>query len=999
MMNPHFSVTASWVGRATLVALLALGGCGRSGLDGILWTHEHDDGGLRDGGGDGSTDGFIDGSVDGGTDGFVDGGRDGSTDGSRPDGFIDGGRDGSTDGSLDSGHVDAGTDGFHGCITFEDCPGGFCWFGQCVPDWSTDGGRDASADAGWDGGRDGSTDGGRPDLDDGGGGGWPCYNDAGENQCCGWCWDGVCLGTKPVDGSCGGDWGGDGGGSDAGPDSGSDAGTDMRVPPDMGHNPDMTPACSLNPEVCNNGKDDNCNGLSDCADPACAAFPSCLPAVEICDNGIDDDRNGLVDCKDPWCASFPGCTPAGVEICNNGLDDDHNGLVDCADTACLGFPGCSVHVCDPRKPNCADPACISNPACQNLQCQPSIDFGMLQPHDSRSERSFSTVGTMDVAMTSCAPGGAGMTVTTFQVAQNATAVRLDYTQSAGADHVFALFRAGVNQKCEANPIDCYDPMNALSGTHTWVLDQGRYYLIVQPFQQRSQGTVDATLSTPASSQMEICDNGADDDGNGLIDCSDPACVGTAACAGQECKPDIVLGTVRVGNGGSKSTSFTTSGAGSDDTIRCGGKGADVAVQFTLAETAGIGMDFNQGFGADHIIGLFKKPGFGKNCDASSLDCLDPGGNSPSIAWGEYPPGDYIFIFKAVQPGKEGRINATIYAYKNQGVELCHNGIDDDGNGLVDCADPACANDAMCGPPICAPDQDFGVLNVGGMTRSTTLDLRGGVAGLSLSCSNGGRARVVQFELPQHAGLGVNCSNFGGSEAVLGLFSEADARKSCDQHELSCADPQVLPFGCNYIWPNLQAGTYYVIAQAFKPGTEGSLNLQLYAVEDRVLEICNNDIDDDGDGYTDCADRKCATSPYCTARACKADASIDPMPVNGMTMVESLDTTSEQPTAQPSCESQPGGGNAVVYVNLPRQATLTVEYLQSFGMTNHVFALYPVIGQGLVCEAAPALACIPSDGAKNGTAVFDNVPKGGYWLVVAADHPGSEGPIFINLSAM
>jgi hypothetical protein len=29
------------------------------------------------------------------------------------------------------------------------------------------------------------------------------------------------------------------------------------------------------------------------------------------------------------------------------------------------------------------------------------------------------------------------------------------------------------------------------------------------------------------------------------------------------------------------------------------------------------------------------------------------------------------------------------------VESCHNGVDDDGNGLIDCADPACASDPGC----------------------------------------------------------------------------------------------------------------------------------------------------------------------------------------------------------------------------------------------------------------------------------------------------------------
>jgi len=39
---------------------------------------------------------------------------------------------------------------------------------------------------------------------------------------------------------------------------------------------------------------------------------------EICNNGIDDDGNGLIDCQDPACFGDPACFVPGHEICNNG---------------------------------------------------------------------------------------------------------------------------------------------------------------------------------------------------------------------------------------------------------------------------------------------------------------------------------------------------------------------------------------------------------------------------------------------------------------------------------------------------------------------------------------------------------------------------------------------------------------------------------------------------------------------------------------------------------
>ncbi len=82
-------------------------------------------------------------------------------------------------------------------------------------------------------------------------------------------------------------------------------------------------------ENCSNGKDDTGNGLVDCEDPDCANSPDCATVNnwnqinnwnsvnninntnngdrEICDNGVDDNANGLVDCEDPFCEDFWIC--------------------------------------------------------------------------------------------------------------------------------------------------------------------------------------------------------------------------------------------------------------------------------------------------------------------------------------------------------------------------------------------------------------------------------------------------------------------------------------------------------------------------------------------------------------------------------------------------------------------------------------------------------------------------------------------------------------------
>lgn len=67
----------------------------------------------------------------------------------------------------------------------------------------------------------------------------------------------------------------------------------------------ITSSCGgLTDEICNNGVDDDGDGLIDSADPDCSA-----PTEEICDNGIDDDDDGLIDGNDPDCSGSLGSCP------------------------------------------------------------------------------------------------------------------------------------------------------------------------------------------------------------------------------------------------------------------------------------------------------------------------------------------------------------------------------------------------------------------------------------------------------------------------------------------------------------------------------------------------------------------------------------------------------------------------------------------------------------------------------------------------------------------
>jgi hypothetical protein len=100
---------------------------------------------------------------------------------------------------------------------------------------------------------------------------------------------------------------------------------------------------------CDDGMDNNNDGLIDCDDPLCdgrSCGTGCLcigttPTELECGDGADNDQDGLTDCADPQCddvACGPGCLcagGAGKELdCSDGLDNDGDGLFDCQDPDC-----------------------------------------------------------------------------------------------------------------------------------------------------------------------------------------------------------------------------------------------------------------------------------------------------------------------------------------------------------------------------------------------------------------------------------------------------------------------------------------------------------------------------------------------------------------------------------------------------------------------------------------------------------------------------------------
>jgi uncharacterized protein (DUF2141 family) len=757
------------------------------------------------------------------------------------------------------------------------------------------------------------------------------------------------------------------------PDGNPDGKPDMKIDggPDMKVDGPLT--CQQMREICGNGKDDNCNGLSDCNDPGCLGDRACVkPGVEVCNNTLDDDDDQLVDCADPDCKNNIACRPTmGMEICDNGVDDNGDKLVDCSDAQCTMFP-----------------------ACLEIACTSDFDFGPVAPHgysktwlaDTRgASRSFSTCAT---------PGGVAR-VGRF-VLTGTTDVRVGVSQTPGAAHAVSLFRAGANQACDRNPVGaCLAVGGAPSGTRTFAaLAAGTYWVVVQSY-PNTQGELKIDLSTGNTQSPEQCANGVDDDMNGLIDCQDTACRMAPNCAPVSCMPDGSLGALVVGAPPKNARIDLTQGKDQFSPY-CAGTtpGKAVALSLTMPEAGGIEVAFNQ-TGAT-VIALFKEPAPGVACDHVNNDhgCQQEDIRGGALAFQGVAAGRYILILKAIG-SKEGVINLRVSAFANRDVEICGNGIDDDGDKLKDCDDPECFGVGSCGAPACTPDQNLGALGVGSMV-SAMVDTRGAPDFYQAGCGRGdGPERVLRLTVNEYMQLGVDC--MGSGSHVLTLARQLGPLDQCDADmQRQCADPDLLPFGCGYSIPGVQPGTYNFIVEAFQKGSEGVLNLSLTGIRQTTAnEVCDNGVDDDKDGFVDCMDRKCVTDTACAKYACRADQQLDILPLDGSVLSAVIGTSQAgDDQKKTACVSAPGGQDGVVDFEVPARANVTLEWAQ---VGTHAFALYSDLGNVFSCDAGTQIACVSSVGQTAGTAKFANLPAGPYHLVIDADRPGTEGGVVIRLS--
>lgn len=419
-------------------------------------------------------------------------------------------------------------------------------------------------------------------------------------------------------------------------------------------NPSVFPGA---PEICTDAADNDCNGVSDCFDPACAAGEICgctpSPAGERCQNGVDDDCDTIVDCFDADCSGTPacGCSTSEAGKCGNGVDDDCDLAFDCDDADCASEPLCACSSqrerCDNREDDdcdllvdCGDPDCRGVFPCA---CEPPGS-----PERCEDGADNDCDGRVDCADPQC------------------------ISAPACKRCVPEVCDDGVDNNCDER-VDCADSACAFAPN-------------CEP--------------TP-----ERCNNHVDDDGDALVDCQDPDCASSPVCVLEQAN---CLSPKRIP--GTGTYTGDTTGHVSETRGECGGDAGEAVFFFVLTAPSRVHLD-SRGSGFD--TALYVRTGV---CNSGrEIGCDDDSGGAQAslLDFSILYPGTYFvfldgFTIDPASGPNEGPFVLNVEIAPNP-REICDDDLDNDGDHYVDCADPGCATFGSCRSCAkgAAPGPEFG----------------------------------------------------------------------------------------------------------------------------------------------------------------------------------------------------------------------------------------------------------------------------------------------------
>lgn len=218
------------------------------------------------------------------------------------------------------------------------------------------------------------------------------------------------------------------------------------------------------------------------------------------------------------------------------------------------------------------------------------------------------------------------------------------------------------------------------------------------------------MCTPTGPEAGNCSDRRDNDCDGRTDCNDSDCARDLECGAinDTCATATLIALPGRATG-------TTMGARDDYQPMCATSTApDVAFVFRNPTRQTVTID-TEGSGFDTMLVVYRA-----DCTvANVLGCDDDsaGGTSSRVVLNDLVPGTYYIVVD----GWNTASGAFTLNLSLGSTEVCDNRIDDDRDGLIDCADPDCRTSMSCG--MCVPTGPENQGNACGDRRDNDCDGR------------------------------------------------------------------------------------------------------------------------------------------------------------------------------------------------------------------------------------------------------------------------------------
>ena len=415
--------------------------------------------------------------------------------------------------------------------------------------------------------------------------------------------------------------------------------------------------------------------------------------------------------------------------------------------------------------------------------------------------------------------------------------------------------------------------------------------------------LDSVCYTQMTTTTEICDNGIDDDGDGLIDCFDPDCA----------------------DSGNNITIVAENGIVNSANVLGAADGNAAAIyDVTDFLTVDLGVELPQG--STYTLVWRRKSTYADNASAE----LKIEESADNINWVIHPDNPsttsktafintditasidmrYLRISTLTELGDDIDLDAITYTCITL-IEICDNGIDDDGDGNIDCEDGDC-----------------------------------------------GRPAIIDINLTDPT----NCPDVNN-----GIIEITAAGNNL---EYSITEPPV--YQTNNIFQNLNAGNYVIRVKNRVTGCiieHAGGNFETLTAPSCV-EICGNGIDDDSDGMIDCADSECGGEVVLNLTAtengiCVGESTTISLTVSGGTGNYTYTWDNELPNSNTHTVSPLMTTTYKVTVddgiNCPEMAEITISLNSCTEICN----------DGLDNDLDGMIDCEDDDCSPNGTNVFDD----------------------------